>query len=65
MKIQILELLTLIKKISVDYASKLVDKLENIKKIAEALDITPAYLMGWDKEESLSNTVSKNIKSKF
>ena len=37
-------------------------KLENIKKIAEALDITPAYLMGWDKEESLSNTVSKNIK---
>lgn len=33
-----------------------------VVSFAEALDTTPAYLMGWEEKESLSNTLTKNIK---
>lgn len=38
-------------------------RLENIKKIAEALDTTVAYLMDWKEKESLSNVLAENIKT--
>lgn len=33
-----------------------------VVSFAEALDTTPAYLMGWDEKESLNKTLTKNIK---
>ena len=33
-------------------------RLENIQKIAEALDSTPTYLMGWTEEEKTLNNLS-------
>ena len=32
-----------------------------VKKIAEALNTTPAYLMGWEKEEKNNNTIASIV----
>ena len=38
-------------------------RLENIQKIAEALDSTPTYLMGWTEEEkTLNNLLGQKLK---
>lgn len=37
-------------------------RIENIKKIAEVLDVSPAYLMGWEEEQTLNNLLGKKLK---